>query len=259
MFSNLMASKPQRRPIGAPAWGVSMIVHAVGVLIFVSAATRLDEQRSKVLFEPVTFVDITQEPEAAAPQPDPEPQRAPEPEPPQAAEGDATRDVPDPELPAGYQVLASPDERVGIPAPGLTEIRAEDFSGRGVAGGVGGGLPPKLTPLADRAAAPEPAVSVTTVDEPPRVTNAAEIAARMEELYPMGLRLGRVSGEVVIQLIVDAKGHVEAQGDTIVSSSHRELEWPTRAVARMVRFEPARRNGTPVRVWVRLPVTWIAD
>jgi hypothetical protein len=31
------------------------------------------------------------------------------------------------------------------------------------------------------------------------------------------------------------------------------------ALALLVRFEPARRNARPVRVWVQLPVDWTID
>ena len=251
MFSNLLFSKPQRRTVRSPAWGVSVVVHALAVVLAVNGASRLNEQRGPAVFEAVTFMDIAPEPERVEePKPEPEPEAAaPEPAP------EVTR----PELPAGYQVLAAPEEMVGIPAPGLVEIRAEDFTGRGIAGGVGGGLPLKLAPTTPRAPEVEAPMSVAVVDEPPRVSNAAEIASRMEELYPMTLRMAGVGGQVVIQLVVDAKGFVETKGDTIVSSSHRELDRPTRELARIVRFEPARRNGNPVRVWVRLPVTWSVD
>ena len=159
-------------------------------------------------------------------------------------------------------MLAGPAEMIGIPEPGKVEVRPEDFTGRGVAAGIARGLTSKMAatvPMVVRAPEVDEPVSVAVVDQPPRVANAPEIAARMEELYPMGLRLAGIGGEVVIQLVVDAKGRVEATGDTIVSSSHRGLEQPTRALARVVRFEPALRNGNPVRVWVRLPVQWTVD
>jgi protein TonB len=251
MFSNLMASAPKRTGFrAAPAWGVSVLVHALGAFLFATGAARLSTRGDEVVFDRVSYVDISQEP---PPEPEPEVEDTPAPAQPAPAE------VTEPDLPAGYQVLAVPDEVVGIPAPGLVEFRAEDFTGRGIAGGVGGGRPLHLAPTPARAPEPEPVLSVAVVDEPPRIVNALEISSRMEELYPMHLRLARVSGEVVIQLVVDAKGNVEPKGDTIVSATNRELVLPTRALARVVRFEPARRNGNPVRVWVRLPVSWKAD
>ena len=126
----------------------------------------------------------------------------------------------------------------------------------GVAGGVARGRPtldvvPDTTPLIQ----PAP-LSVAVVDQPPRVINRDQIAERMRDLYPLRYRMAEVEGVVLVQLVVSTDGHVEADGLTIVSSTFPEFEGPSRELVQALRWEPARRNGQPVRVWVRLPVNW---
>ena len=254
MFTNLMASAPKRRRESPAAWGVSVLFHVTAALLLAEGASRMAAgPRVPTVFDRVTYVDIAQE-RAREPEPKPaEPAAAPAPP-------ETPPEVTRPDLPAGYQVLSVPDEVVGIPPAGLTEFRAEDFSGRGVAGGVAGGRPLQLVATTRAAPAAEEApVSVTVVDEPPRVINVATLRSRMEALYPVNLRFAGIGGPVVIQLVVDTKGFVEPRGDTIVSAAFRELESPTRELVRSLRFEPARRNGRPVRVWVRLPVIWSVE
>ena len=99
-------------------------------------------------------------------------------------------------------------------------------------------------------------LSVAVVDEPPQLRNRAELAPRMEELYPPGMRMAAIEGEVVVWFVVDVKGRVETDDLRIVSASNPGFEAPTRALVRLMRFEPARRNGKAVRVWVELPLRW---
>ena len=245
MFSNLMASAPKRHAVSPSAWGTATILHALvvlGVLWGTSRATSIPPG------ERVIYAELSDWKEVAPPeivQPPP-PKPAPEP---------AAAQVAGPDLPAGFQELRSPEQILAeIPPPGAIAIRAADFSGRGIAGGVAGGRALALQPAAPEA---EPApVSVAVVDRPPRVLNGDELTRAMEALYPQTYRSAGIEGEVVVQLVVDTKGEVERDGITILSSTHPAFAEATRALITRLRFEPASRNGRAVRVWVRLPVTW---
>jgi outer membrane biosynthesis protein TonB len=46
---------------------------------------------------------------------------------------------------------------------------------------------------------------------------------------------------------------------SVLSASHPDFAAASMELARLVRFEPARRNGRAVRVWVQLPVDWKVD
>lgn len=63
--------------------------------------------------------------------------------------------------------------------------------------------------------------------------------------YPFSLRATGVSGEVVVDFLVDEQGRVS--DIRVLSSTHRDFEESTlRAVAKW-RFEPGKRNGRVVR------------
>jgi TonB family protein len=252
MFSNLLASAPKRNPLSPSALGVSTITHVLAVLAVMWLTGRAMESPARA-YDDVTYVDIGQE---VAPPPEPV-QPPPPPPAPVADPVEVTR----PDLPEGFQELVAPREILAsIPAPGRVEIKAEDFSGLGLAGGVAGGRP--LIPSDTARVAPSfepPPVSVDVVDKHPRVINLQQIRPFMQELYPPHYRMADIEGQAVVQLVVDARGRVESEHIDIVSSTHPEFEPATREVARMLRWEPATRNGRPVRVWVRMPVNWTID
>jgi protein TonB len=250
MFTNLLASGPKRRVISSPAWTISAGAHVLVVAVVLWETTRPPAQEASTpVQEWVAYVEITEE---TPPPPD-------EPEPPAEKPASAEPvEVTTPDLPAGFQVLATPIEMAGIPAPGLVEFKAEDFSGMGVAGGVAGGRPlVAMTSGPPADSVPEDApLSVAVVDEPPRLLNRAEIGPEMEQLYPPSFRLAEIEGEVVVWFVVDAQGRVEADDLRIVRETQAGFASATRTLVRRMRFEPARRNGRPVRVWVEQPLRW---
>jgi protein TonB len=78
----------------------------------------------------------------------------------------------------------------------------------------------------------------------------------MRELYPARLRAADVQGRVLIEFVVDELGQVEGASIRKIESTHPDFEEATRALVLLLRWEPARRNGRPVRTWVRMPVDW---
>jgi TonB family protein len=248
MFTNLMASKPQRGSVSPSALGVSLVVHGLALLGLVAGASRIAPTPST---DDTYYAELT---EWKAPPP---PEVAPAPPPPPPVQHQAVVEVERPDLPQGFQEIAAPAQILAeIPPPGAIAFRAEDFSGEGVAGGVAHGRPLLLADTAKPAAFEPPPVSVAVVDKPPRILNASDMTNRMQALYPTKARLMGMAGDVVVQMVIDTKGQVEAEGLTIVSSTSPEFDEPTLAVVRLLRWEPARRNDRPIRVWVRLPVNW---
>ena len=253
MFSNLTFSTPRRSSLqSVPGLGFSTVLHVLVVLVVARETARATEEPPAAMSrELVTYVNLAEQParerEAAEP-----PTAAPTlPEP-------ASVEVTRLDLPAGFQELLLLAEVAGIPEPGRVRIKAEDFGGRGIAGGVAGGRPIRISGTLRRSqpeVAPRP-VSVAVVDEPPRILNLDEISQRIQELYTFYFLRTEIGAQVVLQLVVDTNGRVEKEGLTVVSATHRELEGPTLALAPPMRWEPAQQNGQPVRVWVRLPVRW---
>jgi periplasmic protein TonB len=253
MFTNLLASAPRRRDGSSPpALGLSTVLHVAVVLSLVWLTARPVEQRPPPKSEAFTFVGIPEEPAPVEP--------AEPPPPAAAAEEPAPQDVVREDAPAGYQVLGTPAEIPGIPEPGKIEIRAEDFTGRGVLGGLGNGRK-LLVAAAPRDTAPEldAPLSLAVVDQPPRLKNVSEIRMRIEALYPQSYHMAGVESEVVVEVVVDPAGRPEREGMKIVGATREGFEDATRALVALLRFEPARRNGRAVRVWIQLPISWTIE
>jgi len=246
MFTHLMASAPERHPFSMSAWGgLSMTLHTaviVGIAWMTSRATvdPLEPEYGDVMFlvMPVETVE-------------PVPEQTTEPQPPPPTEEPAPQPVVVADLPEGFQELEVPREiplAIAPPARNAIAIRARDFSGIGIAGGVA-----RETIPADTIVAP---LAVEFVDKPPVILNAQALGRRMEALYPASYRLAGIQGQAVVQLVVDKEGRVEEEGMSIVSATHPHFGPATQELVKLLRFEPATVNGRPVRVWVRTPVDW---
>ena len=247
MFTTLMASSPERHPWSMSGWGgIAAGLHSAVLLSVLWITSRPTEVESFVE-ERVTYIVF---PEEAPPAPVDEPAEPPPPAP------DAPTAPVQPSAapqPAGFQELELPREiPVKIAPPSTFRVRAIDYTGVGVAGGTGEGYEPP----ADTIAAPLP---LAVVDRLPQMKNVGELATRMRALYPPIYRAAGIQGRAVVQLVVDTEGRVEAEGMTVISATAPDFGPATLELARLVRFEPARRNGRPVRVWVQLPVDWMID
>ena len=92
------------------------------------------------------------------------------------------------------------------------------------------------------------------VESLPRPANAAELVAALQAGYPAELRAGGVEGTVQVSMIVGVDGTVSQP--SVVRSTHAGFDSATVAAVGMLRFEPARVGGRPVRARVELPVQW---
>ncbi|MGE0158388.1 MAG: energy transducer TonB [Gemmatimonadales bacterium] len=223
------------------AWGgISAGLHAVLILgmLWITSRPVEVEQRST---ERITYIVFPEEvPPVDLPVEPPAPPDAPT----------TVEAPPTPEPPRGFQELEIPREiPVKISPPSTFRVRAIDYTGVGVAGGTGEGY----TPPPDTLAAPLP---LAVVDRLPQMKDVGELASRMRALYPPMYRAAGIEGRAVVQLVVDTEGRVEAEDMTVLSTTQPAFGPASMELARMLRFEPARRNGRPVRVWVQLPVDW---
>ena len=75
----------------------------------------------------------------------------------------------------------------------------------------------------------------------------------MKPLYPDSARRQGIEGTVVLKLRITERGSVdELQVER--SAGHPDLDHAAMDAVRRWRFEPARRSGEPVAVWVLVPV-----
>jgi TonB family protein len=189
--------------------------------------------------------------------------------------------------PAGFQELVVPTVDRGIPLLDSTAqvaVRAEDFSGRGVVGGVGAGKPPEgpiartasevgtaadsIGPGAGGSGPPIPRggtaggdwYDAADLEEPPVLANGDYLARILPRLYPPTLRKAGIGGVVMVEFLVDTAGLVEPRTITILSSPNDLLTEASRRALQMARFVPGRiryRGRTvAVQVRVNMPVEW---
>ena len=81
---------------------------------------------------------------------------------------------------------------------------------------------------------------------------------RIKPGYPMSARRRGITGQVLLRIFVDAEGGVR---EVQVQAAEPPGVFEGKAVeaARKWRFEPAMHKGTPVGVWMTLPVRFALE
>jgi len=228
---------------------------------------------------------LEEKPTPKPPPPPPPPvERPPEPkEPPKvelAKEPEPPRARPRPPAPVkGDFVTPRPPEHppVGVPAPDMNArpITQVDVSGIGKEGDVVGAVdasdtraptgntePTPPTPNPEPAAEPSPEppsdepMAESEVDVRPSLRNADDVQRALERVYPPSLRDAGVTGETVLQFVINENGRVDPESVEIVSSSNDEFAAAARRIVGSMRFSPAKSRGHTVRVTTTLPVSW---
>lgn len=280
MFNKLPASTGDRFGWLKHPWviGISIGLHValVGGFLWLASVDDAQAAEDQINPEDITYIDVSEIPEPpVVEEPEPEPE-TPEPERPRPVE-QAPRPTPRqprvtppavtaPDRPAGFQELRPPREAIGVPPPQPQEaVRAEDFGGRGEAGGVAGGNPPPPAPPGPPAGGsgtggtgtdPNQTYTASAVDRVAELRNRSDLATAMRRLYPSHLRDAGVGGRVVAQFVVDASGNVVGGSIRIISSAHPDLGEQTRRAIADFRFRPARKGNNNVRQLVQMAIDW---
>ncbi|MGD8277221.1 MAG: M56 family metallopeptidase [Gemmatimonadota bacterium] len=92
----------------------------------------------------------------------------------------------------------------------------------------------------------------------PELLNGDEVTRALEAGYPPLLRDAGIGGTAHVWLKLDAKGAVQ-QVQLNQSSGYPALDEAALKVAGVMRFSPASNRGTPVEVWVSVPVKFGAS
>jgi TonB family protein len=92
------------------------------------------------------------------------------------------------------------------------------------------------------------------VTELPRPVSTYAFQQALARGYPPALRNRGEPGRVIVRMMVDEEGRV--QNARVTRSSDRAFDEPTLDAVKHLRFQPARLNGHPVRVWVEQPIDW---
>jgi protein TonB len=250
MFKVLSGEK-KRRVISPATITASVAAHLLllGGLVYASTG---GSGPVEVVGPDMVLPDLVEEPKTPA-------RVEPQPTPPQPADEPAR-------APAPATVLEVPEVKVleGIrpEAPDVAPVDPTQYLGDGRRGPeiVGPTTGPTEPGEGDDGPAPvEDFVPGEDMVEVRPVLDRNGLSRALERNYPAVLRDSRVSGRVVIEVIVEANGRPRPGSARVVDASHPAFgDAALRAVDRF-RFRPARIGGTPVPVRVTIPIVWTAN
>ena len=89
----------------------------------------------------------------------------------------------------------------------------------------------------------------------PLLLNRDDVSRALVRNYPPSLRDARIGGTVLMWVLVDERGAI-AEVEVKESSGNAELDRAAIAVARVMRFTPARNRDEVVPVWIALPIVF---
>lgn len=98
--------------------------------------------------------------------------------------------------------------------------------------------------------------AISDVQAPPKLSSTATAARLIQDSYPADLKSRGVGGMVELQFVVDDKGKVDPGSVEVVDATQTALGEAAKKVVTKLDFNPAKVNGTPVRVKVTLPIIY---
>jgi protein TonB len=231
MFDNLIESKAKKQ---RRAGGIifSAVLHTVAIVAAVYGTLQAKDAIEKPKAEKVEFVEMKKKDEP------PPPKEEPKPPPP-----DVVVKAPPPK---GFQVLTAPIKIPDVlPDIDLSKkvTNEEDFSGKGVAGGIAKGVV---------GGTPQP-VSDQPYFEFQVEKQVAGMPNNPSPRYPDMLRSANVEGEVLAQFVVDTTGRAEMNTFKVLKSSHDLFTNSVKAALANMRFYPAEVGGRKVKQLVQMP------
>jgi protein TonB len=233
MFNNLIESKPKRqRTTGGLIF--SGIIHAVIGTAAVYGTLQAKEQLEKPKAEKVEFVEMKKKEEPPPPKEVPPPPK------------DVVMAPPPPK---GFQVLTAPVKVPDVlPDIDLSKKVTDeaDFSGKGVAGGLGKGVVGGTGPV--------------NTDQPyfefQVEKQVAMVPGQSGPNYPDQLRSANVEGEVLAQFVVDTTGRYESGTFKVLKSSNEQFTNAVKSALPRMKFYPAEVGGRKVKQLVQQPFTF---
>ena len=231
MFDNLIESqaKKQKR---AGGFLMSFVVHTVLIAGAVYATYSVGNALEKPKAEKVGFVTVKKD------EPPP-PKEEPKPPPPQ--------EIMKAPPPKGFQVLTAPIKIPDVlPDIDLSKkvTNEEDFSGKGVAGGIAkgvvGGQPQKID-------------ENQTYFEFQVEKQVSPYPGNPAPRYPDMLRSANVEGEVLAQFVVDTTGRADMGSFKVLKSTHDLFTNAVKASLPNMKFYPAEVGGKKVKQLVQMP------
>lgn len=237
MFNQLLESKAKKQK-SATGTIISVVFHSalIGFAVWATANAATKTEAPKA--EKITFVNTPKD------QPPPPPVKKDLPAPPKDM-------AVAPPPPKGFQELTAPINVPNvIPDVDLSKraTNEDDFSGKGVAGGVAKGVVGGTGPI----------TSDNTTYFEFNVERAAALDAERspKPVYPSALQGAGVEGAVRAQFVVDTSGHAEPGSLKILSSPNELFSQSVRNALPKMRFFAAEVGGHKVRQLVEQQFTF---
>jgi protein TonB len=230
MFDQLIESKAskQKRTGGTL---VSFIFHTLVITGAVIGTLHAKEELDKPKQEKVEFVQVKKD--------EPPPKEEPKPPPP-----DVVMKAPPPK---GFQVLTAPIKIPDVlPDIDLSKkvTNEEDFSGKGVAGGIAKGVV---------GGTPQPVNAEQTYFEFQVEKQVQAMPGNTAPRYPDMLRSANVEGEVLAQFVVDTTGRADMSSFKVLKETHALFTQAVKTALPNMKFYPAEVGGRKVKQLVQMP------
>lgn len=228
MFDNLIESKKKRQQSPAQA-AASVIFHMVlivgAVKVTAGAAESVIKRNSDTT---MTFIE--------PPKPPPPPPNQPPPDQVVAANPP----------PQGFQTVVPPEAiPTTIPPVNLNQhFDARDFTGKGVEGGIAAGVVGGTGPVTGQT------YLEAQLDDPPVMVVQGALR------YPPALQSAGITGNVMVQFIVDTSGHPIESSFKVLKSTLPAFEPAAREAALKSVFRPGKLHGQAVMVLVQQAVVF---
>lgn len=226
MFNQLIESKRKKqRNTGSTLF--SIVFHGTIIAIAAVATAHAAIENEKPKQEKVQFVEVKKD--------EPPPPKKPPPPPPPKNVTVA------PPPPKGFQVLqAPPVVPVKIPDIDLTKkvTNADDFSGKGVAGGIAKGVVGGTGAVVND----NQTYFEFQVEKP-----AAAAEGNPAPQYPEALRSSGIEGEVDAQFVVDVNGRADMSTFKVLKATNDLFAAAVRNALPRMKFYPAEVGGHKVR------------
>ncbi|MEO6569866.1 MAG: TonB family protein [Opitutaceae bacterium] len=101
---------------------------------------------------------------------------------------------------------------------------------------------------ARRLPSPEELELMKTLDRVP------EIKHRVAPVFPVAMRNAGISGEALVEIIIDTEGKVN--GAAVVGSTHRDFEEPALEAVRQWAYDPGWKRGRVVNTRMQIPIVF---
>jgi periplasmic protein TonB len=227
MFNQLIESKPKKEKLAGGTL-FSIILHTVliGGAVYATARAGIKDEKTKA--EKIQFVEMKKEPPKVVEKEPPPPKEV----------------IVKPPPPKGFQVLRAP-VKIDIKIPEIDLSKAitneNDFSGKGVKGGVANGVVGGKGPVTT-----DQTYFEFQVEKP-----AEMLSDSPKPKYPSVLESSGIAGEVQAQFVVNTDGRADMSEFKVLKSTNELFAQAVKNVLPRMHFSPAMIGGKPVKQLVQ--------